>query len=154
MWLPKQAQIHLESTSFFHVTVKRGKRNKGRESQEHILTNPNHKTNNLKPNHRRPKKVWYLHEKWCCNPPGWTHIPATSLNQSPVRSPRPHSWQLGEHPVRAKTTREMSRTWDCTLGPTLAHETLCYWGQMLRCSKPVKHIIVTCRKILRKHRSS
>lgn len=37
------------------------------------------------------------------------------------------------------------------LGPTLADEILCYWDEILYCSKAVKSRIVTCPKILRKH---
>lgn len=148
-WLWKQAQGHLESTSFFHVTVKRGERNKGRENQEHILTNPNHKTNNLKPNHRRPRKsvisTWEVMLQPSRVNPHSCHKP----------QPKPSAFTPGYTASSWESIqlepREMSRTWDCTLGPTLAHETLCYQGQMLCCSKPVKHRIVTCRKILRKH---
>lgn len=46
---------------FFTICVNKGKRNKGKESQEDTLTNQNHKKNNLKPDCGRQEEGTILY---------------------------------------------------------------------------------------------
>lgn len=69
--------------------MKEGKGIKEMKAMRYILTNQNHKKNNLKPDYRRQEKSKILYRSDFATLIGQTHIPATSL----AFSNRPHSWR-------------------------------------------------------------
>lgn len=82
-----------------------------RESNEHTCTNPNHKTNKLKPKHRRPRKSVI---------PTWEEMVQPSQGKPtllPQASTKANAFnQATQRAARRATSREprLQGKWDCT----------------------------------------